>query len=97
MRVEPVKGMCLVVEDKQDALSGASALKASGFTDVSERSTGVTGRVYAVGENEHGLKAGDHVIYSKFVAEQILLKDESGNEIEGLKSVPTDAVIGRIL
>lgn len=104
--IDPVKGMAFVIEDVQDAVTGHAALKDLGFTSSNEMKAGVTGVVYAVNDapkkcescGQHavepiGLKTGDRIVFSKFVAEQIILNDENGKPIERLKSVPIDAIL----
>lgn len=50
------------------------------------------GTIYAIEEdNVHGLKVGDHVLYSKFAAEDVDYK-EDGKKIENLKSMHIDSI-----
>lgn len=106
--IHPVKGMCFIIEDVQDAIAGASKLKESGFvqSDTHEQRSGVSGVVFAVNDSPKkcmscgkcemepvGIKVGDRVLFSKFVAEQVSVKDDQGQEIKRLKSVPLDAVL----
>ncbi len=41
-------------------------------------------------------KAREKVIYDKFIASDIYYRDEDGEEIKRLKSVPCDCILGRI-
>lgn len=39
---------------------------------------------------------GQRVIFSRFVAEQIYIEDDNGNEIPNIRSVPTDCILAII-
>jgi len=41
-------------------------------------------------------KAGQHVIFDKFIFSSIYFRDKDGNEIKRLGSIPTDCILGRI-
>jgi len=41
-------------------------------------------------------KEGQKVIYDKFIASDIYFRDENGEEIKRLKSVPCDCILGKI-
>jgi len=39
-------------------------------------------------------KIGQRVIFDKFISSDVYFRDEDGNEMVGLKSVPTDCILG---
>ena len=103
--IHPVPGMAFIIEDVADDLNGTK-LKEMGFTqsEAHERNVGISGTIYAVNEsqkcatcgdkqNKVGFKPGHKVLYSKFIAEQIIAKDDNGKEIKNLRSVPVDGIL----
>lgn len=107
--IHPVPGMAFIIEDKQDVMEGAAKLKEMGFSqsEAHERNVGVSGVIYAVNESvkcsscgakqgKVGFKKGHRVLYSKFIAEQIICKDDEGKDIERLRSVPVDGILAII-
>lgn len=106
--IHPVPGMAFVVEETVDVIGQASKLKEMGFTqsEAHEQRSGVTGVVFAINDSPRkcmkcgecemqtlGIKVGDRVVYSKFVAEQVHIAAEDGKPVERLKSVPLDAIL----
>lgn len=107
--ITPVPGMCFVIESVDELLAKDSKLKEIGFqqSEAHQRNIGVQGTIYAVNESNKcpacggkrsvvGFKPGDKVLYSKFIAEQISIKDEQGKEIKNLRSVPVDGILAII-
>lgn len=41
-------------------------------------------------------KVGDRVIFDRFIAQDIYLRDEEGKEIERLRCIPIDCILGAI-
>jgi hypothetical protein len=93
MNLTPINNMALVIESKDDAVQGHSALQGIGFASSSEKNLGVKGRIHRIGANDLGLKEGMEVIYSQYVSEQLDLRDDEGKQIENLRSVPIDSII----
>lgn len=104
--IDPVPGMAFVIEDKQEVVAKDSALGKVGFSEseAHQRNVGVMGTIYAVNESHLcgacgkkckavGFKPGQKVLYSKFIAEQIEYKDEAGNQIKDLRSVPVNGIL----
>lgn len=92
MKITPARGQAFVIEDAEDF----SAFKKAGLQipDEAKKGVGTTGVVHAVEECQ--FKAGDRVIFDKFIAQDIYLRDESGNEIERLRCLPIDCILGTI-
>ena len=42
-------------------------------------------------------KKGQRVVFDRFVASDIYMRDENGEEIKRLKSIPTDCILAEIL
>lgn len=93
MNLTPLNNIVLVIEEKNDSLSGHSALQGLGFSNSGEKLLGVMGTVYRIAKNDLGLEEGMRIIFSQYVSEQLDLSDEEGKKIEGLRSVPIDSVI----
>ncbi len=107
MEIKPVEGMCFVIEDVHDGLT--DAVREMGFVSTAEVNAGATGVVYEISNGSREcekcgayavppppVKKGDHIIFSKFVAEHIILHDGDGKEIKNLKTVPVEAILGVI-
>lgn len=90
----PMKGMAFVIEDVADNLKAYNILKEQGFvqSDAHTQNAGVSGIVHAVGENEQGVKEGDHVIYSRLIAEQVIVNGDDGKPMKNLRQVPCDSI-----
>lgn len=105
--IQPTSGMSFILEDKQQAVKEGSSLAGMGFEATTDRLAGVTGVIYAINTEKDcpkcghsydhlNLKAGDRVIYSKFVAEQIEYEAEDIPKGR-LRSVPVDAILATIV
>lgn len=107
--IHPVPGMAFVIEEKQQAVAKESALAKAGFSEseAHQRNVGVMGTIYAVNESDLcggcgrkckkvGFRPGQMVIYSKFIAEQIELKQDDGTPIKDLRSVPVNGILATI-
>lgn len=107
--ITPVPGMCFVIEDKRNDLAGRETLKEMGFvqSQAHVQRSGATGTILAVNEetlcpacgskrSSVGFKPGDRIVFSRYIADQIDMKDENGERIENLLSVPCDGILGFI-
>lgn len=111
MKIKPAPGTAFVIEDQEDFSSlekiGISvpedAKKGVGSTGVILSIT--NGQEGALQRVRHWLLAdkvtnsfnvGQHVIYDKFIASDIYIRDENGQEIKRLKSIPIDCILGII-
>jgi len=111
MKIEPAAGTVFVVEDEED-FSSYKKIGLDMPTDAKKGvgSTGVVYKVTHGQEGflprfRHWLfadmitqrwKVGDRVIFDKFVASDIYLRDENGEEIKRLKTTPIDCILGKI-
>ena len=101
--IKPVKGTAFIIEDKTDSLSDSKSLREHGFQMTDEKNVGVSGIIYEVTNQDpckecgsfDEFKKGDHVIYSKFLAEQIEYK-EDGKLVENLKTIPVSGIFAFI-
>jgi hypothetical protein len=91
--IRPVPGITFIIEDVEDGLTQEA--RDMGLVSATQRNVGVTGKVYATNDEE-AFPVGCRVIFSKFVAEQICIKDAEGHDIKNLRSVPTEAILGFI-
>lgn len=97
----PAPGYAFIIEDQKDDVSESGLILTH-----RNQSKGSIGYIHAVngsvlcprcaGEcTNDSFKKGDHVIYSKFVAEQVDYK-EAGMKEGKLFSVPVDAILAKI-
>lgn len=102
INMKPSQGLAFIIEDMKDTKSASGILLAQ----KNERKAG-TGVIYGVNEQvmcpycvktitQNLFKKGDHVIYSSAVAEFVDYKEE-GMSTGRLFSVPTDAILAKIL
>lgn len=84
MKLVPINDTAYVIEE-------AETVTKSGIVLATEQRKGCIGTIYAISDNEIGLKAGDRVIFSKFAVEDVELKDEKG-PIKNLKSLKIDSI-----
>lgn len=87
--------MAFIIEDARTVLDKDSKLVETGFVISDEKLAGTSGVIHSVSKNRQGFNAGDHVIFSKFNAEQIDLKAEDIPRGR-LRAVPTDSILGWI-
>jgi len=64
--------------------------------DSATAKIGSIGIIYAIAKNDYDLKVGDKVIFSKYTAEDIILK-EHGHPDKKLKSLTVDSLHAKIL
>lgn len=104
--LNPSLGMAFVIEHVDDGLTDAA--RELGFISTEKKNMGCLGTVYAINDEHYkcekcqhdhepmNVKAGDEVIYSKFVAEYVFLRDEEGKEIKNLVVLPVEAILGTL-
>lgn len=83
--IEPLNNNVYLIEESENQ-------SASGIVFSNEQRKGCIGVIYAIAENELGLKKGDRVIFSRYTAEDVELKDEEGKPIKNLKSCQIDSL-----
>jgi co-chaperonin GroES (HSP10) len=97
--IEPTAGQAFIVEDtKEDTTASGIVL------NHKNKSKGAIGTIYAINPSvlcphcqelaQAQLKVGDHVIYSRFVAEHVELKEVQTNG--RLFCVPVDAILAKL-
>ena len=111
MRIKPAPAQAFVIEDAEDySVYEKTGLQIPEDAKKGVGSTGIILAVTHECEGlfpriRHWLFAeriqkiwrkGDHVIYDKFIANDIYIRDESGEEIKRLKCVPIDCILGSI-
>lgn len=105
MKIIPAKGQAFVIEDSEDFSAFAKA--GLQIPDEAKRGVGTTGVVYAIEKFDGAVigntiippvqfKVGDRVIFDKFIAQDIYIRDESGKEVERLRCLPIDCILGTI-
>ena len=112
MHIKPTPGTCFLIEDAEDfsqlekmgLMMPGDSLKGVGSTgvilSVTHHQQGCWPRLrhwFLADRVVQRFKAGQHVIYDKFIASDIYFRDENGEEIKRLKSVATDCILGEIL
>ena len=111
MKIQPSNGTAFIIEDSEDFSSyekmgleiPEDAKKGVGSTGiiyaVTHDQEGIFPRLrhwlFAERINQRW-KVGQRVIFDKFVANDIYLRDEEGNEIKKLRSIPNDCILGSI-
>ena len=100
--ISPSPGYSIIIEEMEENVSKSGLiLHADG-----ERGKGIIGTILEINQtslcNECGgkrdrlpLKKGDRVIYSKFAAEQLELKDEEGKRIKNIRAVHCDSILAK--
>ena len=81
MTFKPLNGQAFIIEE----------VKTEGKHGIilpNEKKVGSMGTIFAIEDNECGLKKGDRVIFSKFVFEDIHVPDEKGEPIPHMKYGP---------
>lgn len=69
------------------------SMSASGIYFANEQRKGCVGVIYAINEdNEYELKVGDRVLFSRYTAEDVELRDEDNKPIKNLKSCHLDSL-----
>lgn len=93
MRIRPAIGQAFVIEDSEDF----SAYEKAGLQipDEARKGVGTTGKVYAI-QADAQFKEGERVIFDKFIAQDITLRDQNGMEIPRLRCLPIDCILGTI-
>lgn len=81
MIIKPINDQVYLLEEKESQT-------ASGIILSNEKKSGFF-TVYAVGENEYGLKEGDRVIASRYTGEDVEIKDDKPLQ---LKVCPLDSI-----
>lgn len=109
MNIEPAAGVAFIIEDTEDFSAvekiglkmPEDALKGVGSTGkvyaITHDQEGLFPRLrnwLFADRITSRYKKGQRVIFDKFVASDIYLRDSDGNEIDRLKSVPADCIIG---
>lgn len=94
MKIIPAQGQAFVIEDSEDF----SAYEKAGLDipDEAKKGVGTTGTVYAI-EGTAPFKPGERVIFDRFIAQDIYIRDEHGKEIERLRCLPIDCILGTIV
>ncbi len=92
MKITPAKGQAFVIEDSEDF----SAHEKSGLIipDEAQKGVGTTGVIHSI--SGKAFKPGDRVIFDRFIAQDIYIRDESGKEIPRLRCLPIDCILGTI-
>lgn len=97
MKIIPARPYIFVQEDTEDY----SAYKETGLElpEEAKKGVGTTGTIYSIHpEDETGMfKVGQRVIFDRFIANDIAIRDEKGQEIPRLQCLPLDCVLGFIL
>lgn len=86
--IEPINDKVFLIEQIQDEHKTKSGI----FIINQEQKSSSLGKVYAIRENEWGVKEGDLVLFSRFSAEDVVMKNKDGSEIKGLKTVHIDQI-----
>lgn len=106
--IKPAPGTVFIIEDKED-FSDLEKLGLD-MPEETQRGVGSVGTILSITHDQHGLfprfrhwlfadrvvqqyRAGQRVIFDKFIASDIVYR-ENGVEIERLKSVPIDCLLG---
>lgn len=94
MKIRPAKGQAFVQEDSEDF----SAHEKAGLVipEDAKKGVGTTGTVYAIAGKRPPFKVGQRVIFDRFIANDIYLRDETGKEIPKLRCLPIDCILGVI-
>lgn len=94
MKILPAKGQCFIIEDSEDF----SMYEKAGLDipEEAKKGVGTVGNVYAI-EKDAPFTVGEKVIFDKFIAQDIYIRDELGKELKNLRALPIDCILGTIL
>lgn len=90
MKLTPLNNNVMIIEDVMTET-------ASGIILSQQKKMGSKGIIWAIEDpNEWQLEVGDHVVFSKYSAEDLEMEDEDGNKVANLVSVPIDMITARL-
>lgn len=94
MKIIPAKGQAFITEDSEDFTAYEKA--GLDIPEEAKKGVGTTGVVYSIEEGTQ-FQTGERVIFDRFIAQDIYIRDEAGNEIPRLRCLPIDCILGTIV
>jgi co-chaperonin GroES (HSP10) len=91
MKIIPLNNTVFLIDEKMEETD-------SGIIIAGDQSKhGAVMEVYAVDDNEWGIKEGDRVIVDKYVVTDVHIRSNTKQDIiKGLKKCPIDSLSGKI-
>lgn len=112
MKIIPAKGQCFVQEDSEDFSAFKKAgLDIPEEAQKGVGTTGVIYAITYEQEGffqwlRHWLfaerilmryRVGQHVVFDRFIANDIYIRDEKGDEVQRLRCLPIDCILGEVI